>query len=260
MAEEVKGNGAEAPMQETTHSEVEVKAMSMGWKPEDQWEGDPDQWVPAKEFVGRKSLFDKIEHQSKELKELRKSITDFRGHYEKVRETEYKRAMEDLKAQRKEALKNEDVKTVLEIDEEIETLESKKEEVVPKQTVQQGPSPGFQKWIAENQWYVTESKMARIADGIGMDYVQTHPSASEQEVFDFVTSEMRELYPTKLGGKKNVPQVDGGGNRQTSGKSGAVTKLPPEAEEVMNRLVKAGAMTREEYIRDWNAQQTKGER
>lgn len=254
MAEEQVQQEVTQEVVEPTYSEVEVQAMSMGWKPKEQFEGDDSTWIDAKEFVGRKSLFDKIDAQSREIKDLRKTMIDFRSHYEKVRETEYKRAVSDLKAQRKEALKEEDVQTVLQIDDQLEELEQKKEDFVPQKTATQQVSPQFTTWVAENQWYQTDAEMARIADGIGFGYMQQYPGSSEEAVFSHVNKRMKEIFPEKFGGKKMVPTVDGGGNRQTTGKTSGVFKLPTEAEEMMNRFVKAGVMTREEYIKDYKTQ------
>ena len=76
---------------------MEQRAMESGWVPQDQWEGDPDAWRPAKEYLDRGELFTKIETQNKTIKEMRRAMDDLRGHHAKVRETEYARALAELK-------------------------------------------------------------------------------------------------------------------------------------------------------------------
>jgi len=52
----------------------ESEAREQGWKPQDEYEGDPNKWRPAKEFVERGELFGKIDSLGKELKETRKAL------------------------------------------------------------------------------------------------------------------------------------------------------------------------------------------
>ena len=84
-------------------SPVQEEALAQGWVPKDEYEGDPDRWVDAGEFVRRGELFRKIESQSKELKDVRKALAELAKHNSKIREVEYARAIEGLKAQKKEA-------------------------------------------------------------------------------------------------------------------------------------------------------------
>jgi len=45
------------------------KARASGWRPKEEFEGDPDEWVDAGEFVRRKPLFDQIHNLKKQAKE-----------------------------------------------------------------------------------------------------------------------------------------------------------------------------------------------
>jgi len=108
MAEEIivapEGN-APAPENNTpTLTAAEEKAMEQGWVPQDQWEGDPEQWRPAKEFLDRGELFKKIEDQNRTIKEFKRALDDLKGHHSKTREVEYARALEALKMQKQSAI------------------------------------------------------------------------------------------------------------------------------------------------------------
>src|SRR3990172_4739307 len=70
-----KGNGAVTP------DSAEASARAQGWKPKEEFTGDPALWVDAKEFVGRAPLFDKIKTQSKDLKEIRKTVDAMAKHF-----------------------------------------------------------------------------------------------------------------------------------------------------------------------------------
>ena len=53
----------QADDKQTTTPDVdpyESEAREQGWKPKEEYEGDPEKWRPAKEFVERGELFGKI--------------------------------------------------------------------------------------------------------------------------------------------------------------------------------------------------------
>ena len=95
----------EAPEASQQPNAVESKAKDMGWRPLEDFDGNPDEFIDAGEFVRRKPLFDKIETTTKQLKNVSKSLDYLKEHYQKVKETEYNRAIADLNAQRKTAKK-----------------------------------------------------------------------------------------------------------------------------------------------------------
>ena len=82
----------------------EEEAREQGWKPQDEYEGDPNKWRPAKEFVERGELFGKIDSLGKELKETRKALKMLQDHHSKVKETEFDRAVTELKGLQKKHL------------------------------------------------------------------------------------------------------------------------------------------------------------
>ena len=107
-------------------SAAEEKAMDQGWVPQDQWEGDPDQWRPAKEFLDRGELFKKIEDQNRTIKEFKRALDDLKGHHAKTRETEYARALATLKQQKRTALEEGDAAAVIQLDDEIDHIDGNK--------------------------------------------------------------------------------------------------------------------------------------
>ena len=82
----------------TSLTAIEQRALDQGWVPKDEWAGEPDDWRPAREFLDRGELFKKIDDQNRTIKDLKRAQADFAKHHEKVREIEFKRALESLKA------------------------------------------------------------------------------------------------------------------------------------------------------------------
>ena len=52
-------------------SPIEQKALEMGWRPKEEFEGEEADFIDATEFVRRKPLFEKIDTVGKELRETK---------------------------------------------------------------------------------------------------------------------------------------------------------------------------------------------
>ena len=55
--------------------EHEVAAREKGWRPKDEWEGDPDDWRPAKQFLEWGEMRSTIKNQNTQIKGMKKSYT-----------------------------------------------------------------------------------------------------------------------------------------------------------------------------------------
>src|SRR4051812_35214193 len=98
---------------------VEEKARAKGWKPLEEFKGDEADWVPAREFIGRERLFDKIHdlknQLSRQAQRFEQDMGRIQAHFLKVQETEYSKAKRELEGQLARAKANEDVDAVAEI-------------------------------------------------------------------------------------------------------------------------------------------------
>ena len=69
MTEEVKQEVVKEEVKEEVKqttpelTEVEKTAYEEGWRPKEEFSGETERWVPAKEFMDRKPLFQKIDGQ-----------------------------------------------------------------------------------------------------------------------------------------------------------------------------------------------------
>ena len=61
------------------YTAVEQRALDQGWVPQDEWQGDPDDWRPAKEFIDRGELFRKIDELKNENKRIKQGVEEFRS-------------------------------------------------------------------------------------------------------------------------------------------------------------------------------------
>lgn len=230
---------------------VEEKAVQEGWVPQEQWNGDPDQWRPAKEFLDRGELFKKIDDQNRTIKEVRRALLDLQEHHKNVRETEYKRALSSLKEQRKVAYSEGDLERVSEIEDRMDLVkeEQTKLKTVPNVSQEVAPHPNFVKWASENKWYETEKAMRVFADISGRELAEQgmHPDAVLIEVAKLVKKEFPHKFTNP--NRERPSSVEGGGNK-SNGKAQDTFQLTSEERQVMQRLVRQGALTEKQYIED----------
>ena len=231
-------------------SKWEQTARDSGWVPLDEWEGDPEDHVDAREFVKRGELFHKISSQSSEIKELKKAIGALSEHHQKVKESEFKRALEYLKQQKKSALEEGDADKLLAVDEAIDTLKAEKaEEVKAAPQEKQGPSPHFVGWVQQNQWYLKDPELRSFADDVGVGAFQrAKGQIAEEELYAMVKQRVMKAFPEKFKAQgKATSSVEGAAGNGRPQKADNF-KLTEEETKAMNTFVRQGIMTKQEYI------------
>lgn len=251
MTEEVKKEEVveDEVKQETPElSPVEQRAMEMGWRPKEEWDGDDDDFVDAKEFINRQPLFDKIEHQSKELRQLRQAFDAFKTHHSKVKEAEYKRAMAALKAERRRALQEGETEHALMLEDKIEEISSEKEEFDNSQKSVEQPTvrPEFVEWSSKNKWYGTDVAMSAFADRLGIELHQK--GYQPAEVLDMITKEVKREFKHKFENQRRAgaPSVESGSRQVVANE--ADFKMTDDERRIMNKIVAMGGITKEQYI------------
>jgi hypothetical protein len=233
-------------MSEETNS-VEQQAIELGWQPKEQFEADPKnegkRWRTAEDFMDRQPLFEKIDSQGRELKELKRALQSLADQNKKVEELAYKRAIEDLKAQKVKALEEDDHAKVVEIDEQIADLKSSppKKEEVPQ-------NEAFVRWVEKNDWYVKDKNMRSVADGIGLSLARE--GHNPDEIFTIVETRIKEIYPDKFGRTRVPPNPESGGSRKGNGSVNVESLLTPMEQRVMNTIVATG-VSKEDYLKQF---------
>lgn len=243
--------------QESTLTSIEEKAISMGWRPKEQFEGDEEEFIDAKEFVRRQPLFDRIESQNKQLKNVTKALEALKTHYTRVEEAAVQKAINQLKAQRKSALADGDGDSFELFDDEIKKAEqqlSAIEQVKNKPIVEEEVvHPEWQSFQSRNPWYNTTGYMRKFADEIGADLASK--GIAPVEVLKQVEQAVRKEFPHKFvnPNKENAPTVEQGrGGPKPAGKD-SDSFMNEQERKVMNDLVRSGLLTKEKYIADLKA-------
>ena len=229
--------------EEVVIPEIETQAREMGWKPKEEYEGDPDRWVSAEIYVARAPLYEELERRGKETKRLRQDIEVLKQSYAKMEEAAYKRALTALKEQRKEAILNNEMDRVVEIDDQIEELK----EVKPTQ-----PQPNVADiqekvnvWMTENKWYTEDQDLREYADGVGLSLGKK--GLPPEEVLEQVAQKVKKMFPEKFQKKPTAPKVEmtpSGGKPKPADR----VELTEDEKKSMRTFVRQGLMTEEQYI------------
>lgn len=254
MAETTENAGQEN--QENTHqyTDIENQAIEQGWRPKDEYEGDPGKWVDASIFVARAPLFEHIDAQKRELKEVKKALKLMASHHAKTREVEYARALDELRVQKKAALTDMDADAVINIDERIDLVKDQiamdkhqaMQEVVAESQVRH---PEFENWSQRNSWYDSNKTMRAFADAYGNELTGTGKSPSD--VLRLVEKEVKAKFPEKFSNpnREKANNVESSSTPKAGGGNSSF-QLSPEERRAMATFVRAGALTEEQYIKE----------
>src|SRR3990167_6542039 len=262
MSDETKETG-----EEIVQSPTELTAREQGWVNKEEWVADgkdAETWRPAKEFVDRGELYKSIHANKRDLKQTQATLaqtqatlTALQKHHAFVFEKAQKQALEELKREKRQAIKNEDFEKLETVEEDIEKLQeqhkAEKEAFVSEQHhVSTGPHPDFVAWTDKNDWYKTDEDLREYADFKGIKYTQKNPGVSPQEVLEYVSKEVKKQFPEKFGVKKAAPNAVLGVNKTNSANRKVMQDddLSETELDIMKELVSSGVMTEKQYRAD----------
>jgi hypothetical protein len=266
--------------------DIEKEALALGWVPQEQFRGDSAKWVDAETFVSRgkeimpilrknnekllgevESLKGTIGTMQASLSAATEAMSEFKQYHEDTAKRAYQKAVNDLKAQKVEAMENGEHRKVVEIDDALRELDKEAPKAMrsgntetpapaPAQVPNPMQDPVFAQWESENRsWLIDPDKQA-YANSIAQ-YLNATSKMRGREFLDKVKEEVEKRYST------NTPQkVEGGGAQpRTSGRS--YSDLPADAKAACDRMgsklvgdskaYKSVDEWRKQYVKDYFA-------
>ena len=246
--------------QESVPDPVETKAREKGWKPLEEFDGDPETFVPAKEYVEREPLYKALHKANREIKKMKETLSTFKEHYTKVEINAKQVAIKELQAQLNTASEERDIGKALEIKDKITELSTE-----TKAVERDSNTNDYDSWIVDNKWYETDKALKTAATGIGFGLNQEHPDWPMPKIYEEVTKIVKETFPDKFinPNKGKVNKVTSG-NKTINDEDGtkrslpSFSQLPEEARKNYRRLVKSdknphGILSHAEFIKDYLA-------
>lgn len=239
---------------------IEAQAREMGWVPREDYEAagkDVSKWVTPEIFVARAPLFEKIEAEVRDKKALKRevdllkaSLNDLKVHAEKIRQSEYNRALEELRAAKRAALAEDDHLKAEDIQERIDTVKEANKPTVqtPPPPADNGAADAFKEWVVDNQWYKLDEEMREHADAVGIR--ESRKGKPPEEVLKAVSAEVRKVFKDsphfRNPNKDRAPAVESG-NAPPPVKGNGKKYNPSEVErEVARRFVATGVFKSED--------------
>ena len=250
-------------------SEAEVKARRLGWVPQEEFKGNPEQWRDADAFLQRgeeihgylKADLDRLHStltaKDRELSEIRQTMDEFRKFHNETEARAYKRAIEELKQLKVSAIEQGDGGKVVEIDEQIDQL--KEAQKKPTQEPTKNPSQVNQEyldWLPSNRWYAEDRELQELADGFGEIVKKNNPNLVGKAFLEEVTKKVKKAAPEKFENPaRNNPSVgtssDNRAASPSSKKKKSYDNLPADAKYHCDKFVKQGLMTVDQYVKEY---------
>lgn len=265
MSEDIVKESVDLP------SPAEAEARLFGWKPLDEFHGDPARWRDAEAFLekGRqingflRKDFDKLRQElhirDAQIADLQRSITQFAEYHKETETRALERARKELNTARKEALRAQDGERVVEIEERLESLDAAAAQiqVAPPVVVSKptGLDPVFKKWVDDNPWYTENRVLRALTHDYAEELKQTNPQLVGLEFLDQVKKRVQTDHPSFFQNPARTrPVAVGTGSIESDprpNRKRTYADLPVEARIACDQFVKKGFVTRESYVKDY---------
>lgn len=212
--------------------EVEAKARRMGWRPMEEYRGNPDDWKPAAEYLARgleeyPVLRERYDVLDRRYAKLEGDVSDLRSRLDqasrvvqevhernvRLRDTAYARARRDIEAEMRAAVEESDVQRFDAKKQELEELDAEHRDVVatPVRPIgndggqrqsaeepQRPRNPVIENWIADNGWFNRDRVLTDFATSYHGQLKTEQPGLSLEENLRMVTAEVQRRFPEKF--------------------------------------------------------------
>lgn len=228
----------DAPPVDEKHEAAVKEASRMGWRPQEEYRGPPGGWRTAEEFLKRgqdilpivrkdlakeRARADNMENEIKALRlkvdEQKVVMEDLLRMARTASEQGYKRALDELKAQKRAAAQEGDINKVVLLDEQINEVTAERaastkpentrqpvSEPTKKEPVQQ-KNPVVEQFIAENPWFTNDPVLNRAMDTEHVLLLQEAPGLPLEENLERAKQIVMDRFPKKFGIKKVEAKV-----------------------------------------------------
>ena len=263
---------------------TEERARAQGWRPKDEYNGDPDRWVDAEAFVKRgeeelpvvrernRHLESRVTELNQKLEQTASTIANM----ERMNRVAVQRAVQREREQlaqeygrlKEQAVEFGDVDQFrnLEMQERqhLSHFDSQVAQDFAQQQPQQAPAnvyemPEVQTWVNENPWFETNREMHNMAVSVSQAIGGANPTMPMADVLKQTAQRMRAIYPDKFGGssqpqRPSMPSVEGSASRGAAVRQSTrgAAQLPPEARKQGQEFVSDGLFKNlDEYARSY---------
>lgn len=258
--------------------DYESEARKQGWVPQEEYKGNKEAWLEAKDFVIRgeqinpilrstnERIKSELEKTKAEMQELRKAAEEFKTYQKEQYERKvaaWESEIAALKKEKAQAVSAGDGERVTEIDDQIESIKEQKTQAKEdvkkeekKQETPQAEAPEVTAWKNANPWYEMDLTMTSATNAVAQTLASTHPDLRGKAFLEELDKRLEELFSPEKLGKKTRPrspvESGNGGHKPSSNSKQSYENLPPDAKAACDRFVKQKLMTREDYVANYD--------
>lgn len=227
---------------EITQTPAEEKARLTGWRPLDEFEGDPKEWRSADSFNARGEFIGKLKDQDRVIGKQSRRMDEMESEFEKRLDNVNKLHKSELVRKRDDAIDDADRKTANRYQDEIDDLGKP----APK-PVASNDQDALDQWNQKNTWIFGDDPKA--AYGVSKFNTYRSNGMSIEQSISAMETDVKRSFPDINTNRDNHPTTEGGTKpgRKASGKSLTMADLTGE-EMKQYRAFPAGTWEEKEFL------------
>lgn len=231
----------EAPVKTVDYVE---EARSKGWKPKEEFEGDPEDWAPAKAWLKTGEILDSLHTVKKQAKDNQEALTELARQNSEIERISYEKAYRDAEARQVRAAEVGDVAGVKEATQELMKIAPKANKV----PVDPGEPVEVQDFKVKNaEWWFDDVTPEHVAMktysySIAGDIAKKYPTLSNAKQIEMIQEGVKKAFPHKFGRASSsessdvLPPSSSAPRRSSSVDS---SKIPEHHKRIMGNLKRA---------------------
>lgn len=236
--------------------EAEATARTLGWRGEDEFNGDPEKFVPAKEFLDRanknvpvmrenyKKIADFNNVLLDRVKGFEEKIDTLTQKYEEAEKRGYERALRDIEAKQEKAVIEGDTEAYKELKRRKEQLQQEQLEKTTRIATENTQRQDFGIPLADqiaiatfenqNSWFRQDPELNEDMRGFVVALKNSHPEMSMADVLEKAKSKVMKANPEKFNIKEKVSPVTGIGDGAASGGKLTYATIEPKMRDMFD--------------------------
>lgn len=195
------------PVIEQEFSASEQKAYDQGWRPQEEFEGDEDNWKTAKEYNRDGEWLDKLKTERQRTDQMQRDFDDRLEASNQLHQARHKQELDSLKAKQREAVDLADTAAYDTATRQIDEL--KDQELPTKAPQQKQQDPEITAWVDQNPWINDPNDDRTImAQGALNQFQQSNPDGSISDAIKFVEERVNRLGKPSGNPRRDQPNAN----------------------------------------------------
>ena len=252
----------------------EKRARAMGWRPKEEFKGDPEHWIDAAQFADNadKSLplakaearraLERADRLEAELRKQQEDVKKFAAFHAKVEEESYNRAREQLRRELIEARHSFDADRELQAEDQLRALdyEQRARATAPQrepEPVAPQVDPEVSHWLEDaGKTWGKNPRAVQMSQMVAEEMRKNGEGSTGVAFLEKVKHAMRKEFPQFFDGMTNerrssAAPVASGAGAAPRGKGKGFADLPADAKQACRDFVKRGFVTEAQYVKEY---------